>query len=485
MDYKVPFKYKQLSYDESLEALNNVKRFGISPMLETVEDMLEEMGNPDLCFRSLQVAGTNGKTSTSRFTAAILNQAGLKTALYTSPHLVEYPERMEIGGKVVSYEQFAFAISVALEAGERVNTRRKAQGETPYDVTVFDLITTGAAALFAKEGVDACVFECGLGARWDATSAIKSIEAVAITGVGLDHTHILGTTREAIAQEKACAIKPGRSVVLGVGCAKPDSVEDIFLDTCKSCGITPVCIRPEHLQDCEGEIYGDEAPRTLEDVDITTFVIKRFPGRIGGALIVDVKTPKGDYQGIGALKPGYQAANIACAISLAENFMGEPIDTYIVDEAIVTCPVPGRFDVRRGGPLVLVDACHNPQSVEAFLVSVRRLEKDVQARPALLCAILADKDCKTMVEKLAPEFPEVYICQTKSSRCMAAHDLAELFEQVGVVPKKVYHSCEEAVEDLRDTNFVAAGSITLAGEIAGLLTGKGQGRGHGIDMMNF
>ena len=223
-----------LSYAEALQTLRAACKFGIQPMLETVVDMLAELGDPDLSFRSLQIAGTNGKTSTSRYVAAILRGQGLRVALYTSPELVSLTERMEVDGVPVSEGAFARSVAAAAEAGRRVNVRRRASGERPYDVTQFDILTVAACVAFAQADVDVAVLECGMGGRWDATSAVKSIEAVAVTGVGLDHTRILGDTLEAIAGEKAAIIRCGQSCVFGVGTATPDSVEDVFLDRCCS-----------------------------------------------------------------------------------------------------------------------------------------------------------------------------------------------------------------------------------------------------------
>ena len=147
--YRVPFEVADLTYDEALEQLHSALRFGICPMLETVENMLAELGDPDLRYDCVQIAGTNGKTSTSRFTAAILAGEGLSVALYTSPELVSYTERMEVGGHPVSEAAFAHGIAAAAEAGRRVNASRAAAGERPYDVTEFDTLTVAAAVVFA------------------------------------------------------------------------------------------------------------------------------------------------------------------------------------------------------------------------------------------------------------------------------------------------------------------------------------------------
>ena len=466
--YRVPFEVADLTYDEALEQLHSALRFGICPMLETVEDMLAELGDPDLRYDCVQIAGTNGKTSTSRFTAAILSGEGLSVALYTSPELVSYTERMEVGGTPVSEAAFAHGIAAAAEAGRRVNARRAAAGERPYDVTEFDTLTVAAAVVFAEAGVDVAVLECGMGGRWDATSAMKSIRSVAVTGIGLDHTRILGDTLEAIAGEKAAIIKPGRACVLGVGCATPTSVEDVFLEQCRAVGVTPTLVRALDRADVAGEMHPGIA---LEHAGLpqASFGVTKRPHRLGAPLELSVNTPRALYAELACLKPGYQAANVACAVALAEAHLGRALAQDALFESLVTCPTPGRFQLLRPEPPVLIDACHNPQSVEAFLAAVAAVEPDVARRPQLLCAVLADKDVAGIVRLLAPAFPSVCVTQTASPRALAAHELAGLFREAGATVTAEYPDVASATSALCGESYVACGSITLAGEVAGLL----------------
>lgn len=466
--YRVPFEVADLTYDEALEQLHSALRFGICPMLETVEDMLAELGDPDLCYDCVQIAGTNGKTSTSRFTAAILAGEGLSVALYTSPELVSYTERMEVGGHPVSEAAFAHGIAAAAEAGRRVNASRAAAGERPYDVTEFDTLTVAAAVVFAEAGVDVAVLECGMGGRWDATSAMKSIRSVAVTGIGLDHTRILGDTLEAIAGEKAAIIKPGRACVLGVGCATPTSVEDVFLEQCHAAGVTPTLVRALDRVDVAGEMHPGIA-REHAGLPQASFGVTKRPHRLGAPLELSVNTPRSLYAELACLKPDYQAANVACAVALAEAHLGRALAQDALFESLVTCPTPGRFQLLRPEPPVLIDACHNPQSVEAFLAAVAAVEPDVARRPLLLCAVLADKDVAGIVRLLAPAFPSVCVTQTASPRALAVHELAGLFREAGATVTAEYPDVATATSALCGESYVACGSITLAGEVAGLL----------------
>lgn len=466
--YKLPFEVPEITYDEALGVLRGALRFGIEPLLETVEDMLAELGDPDLAFECVQVAGTNGKTSTSRFTAAVLAGEGLSTALYTSPELVSYTERMEVGGSPVSEEAFAHGISAAREAGCRVNERRVAQGLRPYDVTEFDTLTVAAMVVFAEAGVDAAVLECGMGGRWDATSAAKSIRAVAVTGIGLDHMRVLGDTLEKIAGEKAAIIKPGRACVLGVGTATPDSVEDVFLAQARAAGVTPVLLRPERLEDAAGEMHPG-VPRRRDDLPRASYRIVRRPARIGGPLELTVATPRATYEELACLKPAYQAANVACAVALAEGYLGRALDAEALFTSVVQCPTPGRFQLLRPEPPVLIDACHNPQSVAAFLTAIDAVAPVREERPTLLAAVLADKDVDGIVAPLARAFPRVAVTQTASPRALPAAELAALFAEAGAEVTGTYPTVEAATSALCGESYVGCGSITLAGELAALL----------------
>lgn len=468
MTYRPPFEVPKLTYEASLETLHAALTFGIQPLLETVVDMLAELGNPDHAFRAVQIAGTNGKTSTARYTAAILAGEGLSCALYTSPELVSYTERMEIGGRPVDEGTFAHGIATAHEAALRVNARRRAAGERPYDVTEFDTLTVAACVVFAEAGVDVAVLECGMGGRWDATSAVGSIESVAVTGVGLDHTRILGDTLEAIAGEKAAIIKRGRSCVLGVGTAAPASVEDVFLGRCAREGVKPTLLRPGDLADAPGEMLPG-APRAHPELPHASYHVTRRPRRLGFPVELVVTTPRTTYADLAALKPTYQAANIACAVVLAEGFLGRALNQDHLYESIVACPTPGRFQLVRPNPPILIDACHNPQSVATFLSSLKEMAPRVRERPALLCAMLADKDVEGMVGLLAQEFPQVYVTQTASPRALGAPELGALFAARDRTPAGTFPSVGEALRALAQTPLVACGSITLAGEVAAQL----------------
>ena len=456
--YTVPFSVEELSYDEALAIARDTGLLpgaaepdgAAGPLLETVVDMLDELERPDEHYDCLQIAGTNGKTSTTRFTAAILRGEGFRTALYISPQLVNYEERMEVDGSVVSRAVFSHGVSAAAEAGRRVNARRARVGENAYAITPFDLLTVAALVIFAEASVDVAVLEVGMGGRWDATSATDPV-AVAITGIGLDHMRILGDTLAQIAGEKAAVIKPGRAVVLGEGTHEP-SVQRVMDERCRVCGAVPWVVNHTVL----------ELPKHVGDMLAFSTTARRA--------IYAPRIPK----------PSYQPQNAACAIALAEEYLGRALDAARLEESLATCPTPGRFDMLRADPLVLIDACHNPQSCENFVAALDEIDPDIERRPTLLVAALADKDVSGIVDVLVPAFQRIAVTETASDRALPADKLCALVraklaelgrgrqELVGVYP-----TVSSAIDAFTAAGkpVVAAGTITLAGEVAGLLRG--------------
>lgn len=450
--YTVPFSYPLFSYEKavSLASDTGVISGDAGPLLETVVEMLNELERPDTHFDCIQIAGTNGKTSTTRFAAAILRGEGLRCALYTSPQLVRYPERMEIDGAPISDELFARGVSAAYEAGRRVNERRAAAGESIFTITPFDLLTVAALTVYALEGIDVAVLEVGMGGRWDATSATDP-HVVAITGIGLDHMRILGNTLAEIAGEKAAVIKPGRSVILGEG-VHESSVWEVMQNRCRECEVSPLVSSHE--------------------------VLKR-PAHLGDTLDFACETSRERYE-CSLYKPLYQAQNASCAIFVAEEYLGRALDSEVLEDSLANCPTPGRFDVLQNEPLVLIDACHNPQSCENFVSSLDEINADAALRPLLLTAALADKDVSGIVDVLVPAFPRIVVTQTASDRAIPADELAQLvlakLEELGRPASdlvKVIPSVPDAVDQLTCAGeaFVAAGTITLAGEVAGIVRG--------------
>lgn len=436
--YRPPFEYRLYNLSEACALLKSRLRLGIDPRLETVVELLEILGHPDTYFSAIQIAGTNGKTSTSRFCAHILKGEGKRVALYTSPELVRYPERMEIDGHVVADDEFAWAISVALEAANILERRYAQTGLSCPSVTEFDLLTVGACALFAYRGVEIAVLECGLGGRWDATSACAHIKVVAATSISFDHMHILGNTLPEIAGEKAAIFSSGRIGIIS------SAIED-----------NPVL----------APVFHDAATSADIPLHVARFEIVRAQERIGGPLEITVSGLYDTYAELAALKPAYQAGNIAVAVLVAEAYLGRALDSEKLYFSVVRCPTPGRFDTLAPEPLVLADSCHNPESIRAFLSAIEAVFPQRDERPVALFASLADKDVSEIFTDIQRVFPRIYLTQTASLRVLDAYELERIAKSQGVSVEHVSVSVAEALEALEGECFVGFGSITLAGEL--------------------
>lgn len=429
------------SYSDAVRELKDSLKFGIDPSLEGVRELARLFDDPHRSFDSIQIGGTNGKSSTSRYIAGILRGEGVRTGLYTSPDLVRYAERVEVDAEVVSDDVFARAILAVSEAGQQMD-------EPP---TEFSILTVAALLMFRQLGVEAVALEVGLGGRWDATSIVDPAVSV-ITGIGLDHIHILGDTLEEIAGEKAGIISQGRPVVLGPCSLRPDSVYDVFVE---EAGEKDAPIRTVDL-------------RESAELEPGTFRIVHDPTALGDPLVLEVAGYEGHYAGLSALVPRYQAQNIATAIVACEAYLGRALDPDPLARSIATTPTPGRFEILRREPLMLIDASHNPQSIETFFRSLEPMIAGRTVRPSLLLAVLEDKDARGIVEAIAPSFERIHVTRTRSPRALPAADLAAIVHEVtGREPAGVHEDVASALLQVRDENVVACGSITLAGEVRG------------------
>ena len=399
---------QSMTYDDAVATLEDALKFGMDPSLEPIRAMCAAMGDPQKRYRCVQVAGTNGKSSTTRMIAALLHAQGLRVGLYVSPHLIKYPERIEIDGRVVSDEDFARGIEVALDAAARAGVQ----------ATEFELLTAAALWLFAREDVDWAVLECGLGGRWDATSVVDPQVAV-ITGVALEHTAILGDTIEKIAGEKAAIIKPGSHAIF----AHDLAAQGVFERQAQDVG----------------------TPYSYAKLDAT----RAFDDEL-------------------AYMPAYQRSNLATALAAVTVALGHAPSPESASIALGGLVIPGRFEILRHDPLVIVDAAHNPQSAHVLAGELRRLFDGDAAIPTLLLGVLDDKDARGIIRELCPLFDRIVVTASSSTRAVPATELASLVaEETGVRPEAT-HDVRAAQELLSGEPIVATGSITVAGEVKGI-----------------
>lgn len=425
-----------LTYDQAIARLGEALRFGINPSLEGIRVLTRALGMPQQSFRCIQVTGTNGKTSVVRMVAAGLAALDRTVGAYTSPHLISYTERFEIDSTPVSEEELARALGEVFTAADGLNR----------EFTEFELLTAAAFVLFKARRVEWAVLEVGMGGRWDATSVVDP-EVAVITGVGLDHTDRLGTTREEIAVDKSHIIKRGSVAVIGPGC---EGVERIF-ETRATRMMSPFVLRVG----------------VGPDPQITWEIVRR-PRTPGGTLTVDVHVQGVQTRRARLQAPSYQAPNIATAMAAIGAALWDTGHADAADKVAKLLRLPGRFELLRGEPPLVIDGAHNPQAAETLATSIAEVFGD--GLPVILLAVLADKDAEGIVRALAPVASSFVVSENGSPRCLAAADLAAIVARVTGTEPVVEPDLERAVTTASASGrgVVVTGSLYTAGAVRAL-----------------
>ncbi len=439
-----------LVYADAVAALERALQFGIHPSLDGIRALTQVLGCPQDAYSCIQVTGTNGKTSVTRLTAAILHAHGLRVGAYTSPHLVSYTERMQVDGAPIAPDAFARAVGSALAAagtlgamhGETLGIN---DGSCQAAVTEFELLTAAALEAFRDHDVAWACLEVGMGGRWDATSVVSPCVSV-ITGIGLDHTERLGMTRDEIAADKAHIIKPGSVAVVGPGCT---GVEHLILDRARAVGAPIVRV---------GKVSADVTWRVLAVPDVP-----------GGTTRLAVDGAFMTYEELAITAPSYQALNVAVAIATAEAALAQPLDADAVRDALAVMAFPGRFECLRAEPPLVIDGAHNPQAALVLADAVREAFGD--RKPVFVLGVMGDKDVGGIVEALLPVAGGFVCTQSRSDRALEAATLAEVVRGYGGVVLGTEGTVKAALHRaglMFAPGIVCAGSIYVAGEVRAL-----------------
>jgi dihydrofolate synthase / folylpolyglutamate synthase len=450
-----------VDFETSRLALENTLRFGVHPSLDGIRALTFAMGRPQDSFASVQVTGTNGKSSTTRLIAAIVAAEGVRSAAYTSPHLESYTERIEIAGAPVSEADFALAVSETMEAARRFadETRLARSSDTTGAFTEFEIITAAALWLMRERAVDVACLEVGMGGRWDATSVVDPAVAV-ITGVGLDHMQQLGPTVDAIAHDKSHIIKPGSSVVLGPGTWP---VADVFLERAARLGLHPRFVAEEGRDSAVAESL------------TVRFEVRQRPERPDGNLVLDVRGVHAEYRGLSLTAPSYQAPNVAVAVAAAECVLGRALHRDKLRAALAAMRFPGRFELMCAEPPVVLDGAHNPQAAAVLATAISEAWPEAHRKPWCVLGILADKDAEGIIAALDPVVERFVVTQSHSSRARAAEDLAAIVQRVTGAWPEIVPDLEEALghacAHAGAAGVVVTGSLYTAGEARALLHG--------------
>jgi dihydrofolate synthase / folylpolyglutamate synthase len=417
----------------ALAALFERTTRGIKPGLERMEALLDRLGRPERALPVIHVAGTNGKGSVCATIESLLRAAGLRTGLYTSPHLVRFHERIRVDGVPVSDADLAGLIG-------RMDAADRAAGGT---ATFFECATAMAFDQFARAGVQVAVIETGMGGRWDATNVVRPI-VCALCEVNLDHAEYLGDTLELIAAEKAGILKPGRPAVMA---RQPPEAEAVFRAAADRVGAP--------LRRVEDEVSVRRIGRPTLDGQRLAFETPDGP-------LTTARYPLcGEHQ-------AHNAALAVAAVRLLSETAGIGLPAAVWKRGLERVVWPARFQVLRREPPVLLDGAHNPHGAEALAAALR----EVAGRRPLgwIVAMMNDKDIAGVLRAWTPLMRRVWAVPVPGER---AEPPARMIERLGAAGIRDATSApldrawDEALAwaEADDGMVVIAGSLYLAGEV--------------------
>lgn len=407
-----------------IEYLYGLESRGIRPGLERVGALLAALGNPQDSFRSVHVAGTNGKGSVCSLAASILIEAGHKTGLYTSPHLSKFNERISVNRRIITGRELAEAAS---------EVRRAVRGARIEEITFFEFTTAMAFLHFRKKKVSVAVVETGMGGRFDATNLVSPLVSV-ITNIALDHTEWLGRTVKEVASEKAGIIKPGVPVVTG---QRPGAALSVLRSAARDNS------SPLYVMGKDFRAEGDPA----------SFSYSGLSGGLPGLRV--------------ALRGPHQVNNAAIALAAMEilRARGVDISAKAVKAGLKSVLWPGRFEILSRSPLVILDGAHNPAGAAVLREAISALRKK---RLILVIGMMSDKDMEGILKELVPSSDLVIATRPAGERSASVESVLKAASKygkpvAGIEP--VREACKKALFLASPSDCVlVSGSLFTVGE---------------------
>ena len=421
-----------MDYEESLEYIANFPRFKKEPSLDEMKMLLAKLGDPQNRLKSINVAGTNGKGSTVAMLSSVLSTAGYKTGRYISPYVLEFRERMMINGKMIGKKRLAKIVETVKEKADELM-------ENGIVLNTFEVTTACAMLWFAEEECDFVVLEAGLGGRFDATNTVPEPVLQIITAVGLDHMEQLGDTVAKITAEKCGILRPGCTLLTSPG--QEQEALTVMLNKCAELDATFVT--------------GAAGRAKIVSCDASGMDV--LVGKTELALSL------GGRHQINNLLTVYSAVSIL----KEKHFVIK--DEHLV-EGIAATKFPARFELCSKEPMVILDGAHNPQAAKALAENVKEF---LPEKRTLLCGMMADKDCETVMAELAPCFERIITVPVQNPRMVLPEKLAEIAAKY-CKNVKAEQNAKEALESVlekleSEEALVVAGSLYLASELRPML----------------
>lgn len=431
MDYREAQQYLDSFVD--YEKIPGIGFASADYSLDHVEELLRRLDNPQLVPKVVHIAGSKGKGSVAAMIASVLSAAGYRTGLYTSPHLHGLMERIRIDGRPASEQEFADLVA---QLRPHLDELQNDSGYRP--LTYFEALTVLAFVYFTRQEVDVLVCEVGLGGRLDATNLVRP-QVVVITPISLEHTQVLGSTLSQIAREKGGVIKTGSMVVSG---PQPEEAAQVLREICSA--------REAGLTEVGKDVHWTRTGKDLERQSFRVFA---------GDETYELAMPLlGDYQ--------LENAATAVAALRALDSTGVPVGREAIATGLARVEWPGRFQVVRRAPLVLLDGAHTVASVERLVESIRSCL--TYGRMFLVVGLSCDKDIPGIVKELVPLSPRVVATRSSHPRAAPPEALAREFRAQGLAASGAPDVGKALSETLRvaapDDLICVTGSLFLVGE---------------------
>jgi len=407
----------------------------LEPSLDRIEAFVEILGDPQRAYQVVHLTGTNGKTSTARMIDTLLRATGLRTGRFTSPHVEKINERISIDGDPLTDDEFVAAFNDIAPYTHLVDE------DQTFPLSFFETMVGMAYAKFAETPVDVAVVEVGMGGSWDATNVADGTVAV-VTPIGVDHAQYLGDTPAAIAREKAGIIKPGAVAVIAQ--QLPEAREVLFA-------------------------HAAEVGATVVEEGVDFAVLGRTAA-VGGQ-VVTLKSAGATYDDLFLPLYGpHQAQNAAVALAAVEALLGQQLDDELVRDAFAQVDSPGRLEIIRSSPAVLLDAAHNPHGAQATAAALH--DSFSFSTVIGVIGVMADKDVEGVLSAFEPHFEHLVVTQNSQPRAMRAERLGELAaevfgeDRVTVVPNLADAlDAALALAESDDADSISGGAVLVTGSV--------------------
>jgi len=416
-----------LDFKEVCNYIDKTLIFGIKPNLFRISEILNLLNNPEKKVNFIHIVGTNGKTSVTKITSAILKEHNLKVGYYISPHIYSYTERISINGNDISQIKFTKAFEEILPLINKVN-KMNYGGE----MTQFEILTAMMFYVAYNEKLDVMIMEAGMGGRWDATN-VANAKVVGLTGVSLEHTQILGKTIKEIAKEKAEVIKTKSFVAT--------SSNDLQV----------LRILKQKIKETNSSLYLINKNFFIKDIKKDDFE----------GFTVDIHGIYDDYNNIEfPILGDYQKNNLCLAVALSELFLEKKLDNKKLNQSLKNTKIIGRFQIMKREPIFIADASHNPEGIKNLILNISKYFKN--NKKIIIFSVLKDKNYKEMIKDILNIADLLILTSSQTNRSLSVDELEEEVKKEIKIKKNKNEKVPEIIYKINDIENSIKYSLNIA-----------------------